>query len=81
MLVRKTGPKCFFKVWGSSRDCTVLTCCCKYSKTSGVITLKFSTKVSMAATPLGPALFCFSCADSAVVEMKKMSGLDSLNAR
>lgn len=48
---------------------------------SGVITLKFSTNVSMAATTLSLALFSFSCTDSAVVEMKKMSGVYSFHAR
>lgn len=35
----------------------------------------------MAATTFSLALVCFSCADSAAVEMKKMSGVSSFNAR
>lgn len=35
----------------------------------------------MAATTFSLALFSFSCADSTVVEMKKMSGVSSFNAR
>ena len=58
-----------------------LTCYYRYKKTSGVITLRFSTNGSMAATTFSLAVFFFSCTDSTAVEMKKLSGIYSFNAR
>lgn len=83
MLVHKTRDwaKVLFKTLGELSGLQHAHTLLQRFKKSGVITLKFSTNVSMAATTLSLVLFSFSGADSTVVEMTKMSGVYSFNAR